>query len=438
MKSNSVATTTPPVNGDTLEEFLKDKLKRASEDQIPPMSVLDLLKIDPQAFHSPAPLIWHDMSKGLEDLIAADTRFLGSAARMVNTLNGASGFYPRFVGVRLLKRMVATGSASAAIAWLQKVLSTQSADGEYITALWNVPVTAEVEVTPRVRLVPFDLLPNSAQKAAIENSQFGEEIITTSLSWQPPSSALVMPVEILNFLVDGESEPDYGEYQSLHDSAAEITWLLTLVGPRVPIQVAHWFNYKDQDLEFALSGGGRGMPAMEILPRLAAQSPPILNAEEAVEIIWKFRTLALGAKAKIKVATDRLRRALLRHNSADRAVEVSIALEIMCGDTQTNEMTHKVKTRVVRLLGGDASLRERNRVILTKTYEVRSKLVHQGSQDTKPISVQGTPTEVDAVVTEACHLCAELIKKVIRHGAFPDWLRFDINDHGSGLLDAEG
>lgn len=83
-------------------------------------------------------------------------------------------------------------------------------------------------------------------------------------------------------------------------------------------------------------------------------------------------------------------------------------------------------------------MRERNRTILTKTYDVRSKLVHQGSHDTKPIPVLGVSMEVDAVISEACHLCAELIKTVIRRGAFPDWQHFDINDHGSTLLDVQG
>lgn len=212
---------------------------------------------------------------------------------------------------------------------------------------------------------------------------------------------------------------------------ADITLLLTLIGPRVAIQVAHWFNFDDSDLELALLGQSTGSQMMEILPTLTGQTPPSLNAGEAIETIERFNALAPSAKEKIKTATDRLRRALLRHQPADRAVEVSIALEILCGDTQTSEMTHKVKVRAVRLLGGDPSARERYRAIITKTYDVRSKLVHQGSHDTKPIPVLGVPMEVDQVVSEACHLCAELIKTIIRRGAFPDWLHFDINDSGN-------
>lgn len=436
MKSPSIAATTPTPKRDALEEFLEEKLQQASTYRFAPMGLLDLLKIDPQNFHSQAPFVLHDMSSGLEELITSDPRFLGRTIKMVRTLNGAYGFYPSFLGPRLLQRTFDTGSASEAITWLEKVLSMQVADGKFITALWNVPVASEVQLTPDVRLVPFDSLPNSGQKTSIQNSQFQTGIISTPLVWQPPSSALVAPYQVAKFLCDQEEKPaEDGEFSLLQESVADITLLLTLIGPRVAIQVAHWFNFDDPDLELALLGQSRGSQMMEILPKLTEQNPSVLDAEEAIEIIRRFNALTPSAKEKIKIATDRLRRALLRHQPADRAVEVSIALEILCGDAQTSEMTHKVKVRAVRLLGGNPSVRERNRTIVTKTYDVRSKLVHQGSHDTKPISILGVSMEVDAVISEACHLCAELIKTVIRRGAFPDWLHFDINDHGSTLIE---
>ncbi len=436
MKSNSIAAATPTTSRDALHEFLEEKLKLASEHRFAPMGLLDAMKTDPLIFYSQVPLVLNDMSSGIEELITSDPRFLGDTVKIIRTLNGGCGFYPHFLGPKLLQRTLDTGSASAAIAWLNKVLSTQVAGGKFITALWNVPVPSEVQLTPNVSLVPFDSLSHSKQKTDINNRYFHQESILTPLAWQPPSSALVAPYQVGKFLCDLEEKPaEYGEYSLLHESVADITLLLTLIGPRVAIQVGHWFNFDDPDLEFALLGQSRSSQMMEILPKPTEQNCSLLNAEEAIEIISRFNALTSSAKEKIKIATDRLRRALLRHQPADTAVEVSIALEILCGDTQTSEMTHKVKVRAVRLLGGNPSVRERNRTILTKTYDVRSKLVHQGSHDTKPISVLGMSMEVDAVISEACQLCAELIKTVIRRGAFPDWLHFDINDYGSTSLE---
>lgn len=437
MTSHSIPASAHTAERDALAEFLEEKLHKALEYRFAPMGLLDALKIEPQKFHSKAPLILHDMSSGLEELITSDPRFFGRTVKMIRTLNGASGFYPSFVGPKLLHRTFDTCSASAAISWLQKVLSTQVADGKFITALWNVPVESEVQLTPDLRLVPFDSLPPSGQKTAIENSQFQTEFISTPLVWQPPTSALVAPHQVDNFVWDPEEmhQEDY-RFFALHESVADITLLLTLIGPRVAIQVAHWFNFDDPDLELALLGQSRGSQMPEILPKLAGQILPVLNAAEAIEIISRFHDLSPSAKEKIKIATDRLRRALLRHQPSDGAVEVSIALEILCGDQQTTEMTHKVKVRAVRLLGGHPIVRDRNRTILTKTYDIRSKLVHQGSHHTKPVPVSGVSMPVDAVISEACHLCAELIKTIIRRGAFPEWSHFDINDHGSTLLEA--
>ena len=436
MQSNSVAGTTSTLKPDALEIFLEEKLQEASEYRFEQMSLLDILKIDQQNLCSQASLIQYRMSSGLEELITADPRFLGHTVKMIRTLNGAYGFYPSFVGLMLLQRTFDTGSASAAIAWLQKILSTQVASGKFITALWNVPVTSEVQLTSDVCLVPFDSLSASSQKSAIENNQFGTGIISTPLVWQPPSSALVVPYQIPKFLCDEDEKPaEEGKYSLLNETVADITLLLTLIGPRAAIQVTHWFNLDDPDLESALLGQSRGIQMMEILPKLTLQSPPPLNFEEAIEIIRRFDALTSKAKKKIKIATDRLKRALLRHEPADRAVEVSIALEILCGDEQTSEMTHKVKVRAVRLLGGTPDIRERNQDILKKTYDIRSKLVHQGIHYAKNISVLGVSMEVDAVISEACHLCAELIKTLIRRGEFPDWRHYDINDHESTVVD---
>lgn len=436
MKSHFIATTP---KHDALAEFLEEKLQKALAYRFAPFGLSDIRNIDPQTYSSQAHCVLHEMSSGLEDLITSDSRFLGQTGKMVRSINSVSAFYPRYVGAKLLQRTIEAGSANAGISWLQKVLSTQVADGKLIAALWNVPVDSDVQLTPEVRLVPFDSLPPSAQKTAVENSQLQSEPIWSPFNGKKPSSALVIPYQVAPFLCDPEQGRAIGnEFSNLYESVVHITLLLTLIGPRVAIQEVSWFIFDDPDLELALMGQVQSRQVMEILPSVSAQDSLALNSEEAIEIIRRFNALSPSAKEKIKIATDRLKRALLRHQPADKAVEVSIALEILCGDKQTSEMTHKVKVRAVRLLGGNPDVRERNRTILTKTYDIRSKLVHQGSHDTKPISVLGESMEVDAVISEACQLCAELIKTVIRRGAFPDWLHFDINDYGSTLLDAPG
>lgn len=407
--------TTSIPNRDLLREFLEGKLQEASSSQFTKMGYIP--ETNSQTLNN--------MRSELESLITSDPRFFGSTVKMVRTHNSCSGFYPKHMYSALLQRTFDTSSADAAIEWLEKVLTTKVADGKFITALWGVPVRDKVELTPEISLIPFDLLPSSEQKTTIENTQMG--IIPSPLDWTLPSSALVVSHQIAPFLCDPEEPVDNSKFSDLQESVREIILLLTLIGPRAAIQIAHWFNFDDSDLELALVGKSRNSQQMEIIPNFTVENS-FLDTEEAIEIIRKFMRLESITKDKIKIATDRLKRALLRHEPSDGAVEVSIALEILCGDKQTSEMTHKVKVRAVRLLGGDSNERNYNRTILTKTYDIRSKLVHQGHPATGSISVLGKNLHVNELIAAACRLCAELIKTIIRREKFPDWLHFDIND----------
>jgi hypothetical protein len=51
---------------------------------------------------------------------------------------------------------------------------------------------------------------------------------------------------------------------------------------------------------------------------------------------------------------------------------------MLVGDKTNNEMTHKVKVRTVRMIGGNLEERRRNAAIVNKAYSVRSKMVHTG------------------------------------------------------------
>jgi hypothetical protein len=111
-----------------------------------------------------AALRLHQLGEGLQELLVADERFLGNVTRMTASLGGASGFYPHFVSGPLIQRLLEADSVEGAIRWLQKVLATEAADGLYITALWNVPVEGDMQITPQISLVPFEALRDSEQK----------------------------------------------------------------------------------------------------------------------------------------------------------------------------------------------------------------------------------------------------------------------------------
>ncbi len=416
---------------DLLAERL-DSIRQEAQSYQPPALTTDLLEAldaDGQEIRIRAVVYLHQLSKGVEELLVKDPRFPASEVKMIRQLNGASGLYPHFVGQKLVQRTLESGSAALAIGWLQKVLGTSKASGAHIAALWNVPVSARVQLTSSIALVPFEQLPESKQKKDLEAQQFQSGAVHTSLDWQIPTAALVVPYVVDPFV----SPPDLPPSTDLSEILAQVEeaiHMLTLIGPRVPILSANWFNFDDPDLEFALLGVGRGASLLEILPRHFGQPFPEVDAEEAQRVTRQFASLNPQTKKKITTATARLGQALSRHRAGDRAVELSIALETLLGDAQTNEMTHKVSVRAVRLLGGTSDARARNLQILKRTYAIRSKLVHQGEHEAKPQSIASVEMSVEDMISEACALCATLIKTVIARGAIPSWSQFDISEAG--------
>lgn len=414
-----------------LEAFLEKKLLEATEYQFKPMSLFELLDFGSQKISSRAPYILNDMCSGLKDLIITDDRFPGNNPKLIRSLNGASAFYPEYLGPTLLRYIIDKRSVAEGISWLQKILSTKEASGKFISALWNVPIESEFQISDDITIVPFDSLPHSDQKQAIINSQFDNGILPVSIFWEPPSSALIVSHTVAPFVYDPADHKDDVEnskYIEYHDRLNEISLLLTLIGPRVPVLFAYWFNFDDKDHELAQLSKSRGSPILEILPNIRLENPLVLNSDEAKEIIHKFYCLCKTDQEKIKTATNRLKLALSRRDPSDSAVEASIALEILCGDTQTNEMTHKVKVRAVRFLGGNKEKRERNKEIIKVTYTMRSKLVHQGIHENKPVKISGELLSRTAITNEAGILTSEIIKKIIRSGKFPDWQSFDIHE----------
>jgi hypothetical protein len=188
---------------------------------------------------------------------------------------------------------------------------------------------------------------------------------------------------------------------------ADVVLALTLVGPRVPIQAAEWFAFDDPDLEEANLLGSRSQSSIEILPSTPG-AYPTLDAEEAPPIVQAYLSLTGTVKDRVRVALQRLNQAQRRRNLGDRAVELSTALETLMGDNATTEMTHKIRTRAVRLIGGLEAKRKSNAAILNKAYNIRSSLVHTGKVDTGKVeNVCEQKMSVADIIKHTTCMCAD-------------------------------
>jgi hypothetical protein len=165
---------------------------------------------------------------------------------------------------------------------------------------------------------------------------------------------------------------------------------------------------------------------LEVIPVHIPKAHP-LEPKEATDLVVAYLALTPSVAERISVAIERLSLALRRHHPADRAVELSIALESLLSDQLPNEVTHKVKVRATRLLGGSEETRALNFGIIGRTYEIRSILVHTGKKEVKSKSIESRVMSPEEVTTRCAKLCVQIIKRIIFAKEFPSWASFDIN-----------
>lgn len=425
-----------PTKNDPLLEELKAVLAEAqnlrfSSDNL---NISDAAKSQNYDVAAEAAFCIHRLGTKLEEMITEDSRFPGTEVKWINKGNGSQGFYPRFAVTPLINRAILSNSAEEAIEWMQRVLATESAISLSISALWGVPVDDEIELLDNVKIVPLANIPDSFNKRWLMglSDAFVGNAVYSPLNFTSPQSALVISEEIKPFISGPEdTTPDTAleRFNKRHQIIDGITSVLTIVGNRAVIPSSQWLTLEDSDLEQASIINGRGTPWLEILPQ-KERKEEVLNELLAQEMVRGYFKLDESARGTVSIALHRLNKAIIRRDVGDSAVELSVALEALTGDDTTNEMTHKVKVRTVRLIGGSDEERARNASILKHTYEIRSQMVHKGSvQTNKPKEIAGVKMLPNEIINEAISLCAEFIRKIISIGKIPKWPTFDITEN---------
>lgn len=380
----------------------------------------------------------NDLGKAIQEAVVNDSRFPGLDVVMLSRdNNGLGGFYPNFFGDTLLRRALLNESASEALAWLQKVLTTRTATGKMMFLMWGVHVAEPLQVTPNITLCPLRSIPEGSTTRWIQKhyaSGRHDSLIPTALDWAPPNAVLVMDIKISCF-AQREPFPQKSPDESLADYyfLNDLFMLLPVAGPCAPVIATHWTTLDDPDLAFACRGEGRSGTMHEIF---SIQSPS--QTEVNVEILRTshagFLKLNISDKSRIRTALKRIVQARLRHSLGDRAVELCTSLETLGGDDQTNEISHKVATRFARFVGGDLAARKKNFKLIKAVYGIRSKMVHGGVFDPTK-TFDGLTTEV--AIEYVINLATRFIQEVLEQQRFPEWQEFDITEHMDSTVSHE-
>jgi len=343
---------------------------------------------------------------------------------LINSIDGGGqGFNSYQASTILISLAHQTNSPSGAVDWLEKILTTQEATAFHITALWSLPAKKITNLYENIDLVAFDDLPDSRQKQSIQGVCNYQPI--NLLSPPPnlalPQSALVFHGTVTPFKTpitrDTQIQPigPVVDYSLLND----VRLALVVVGPRAYIEAIRWGHFEDNDLEYALIGSGSSRLPPELFPRSFFEYGPF-DSTKAKAAVHGFLRLKGKSKNKVRIALDRLNRAMCRADAGDQATELGIALDTLFTD-QHVELSYKIALRSALLLGGKISVKKSHRAIIQAIYDIRSSMVHNGSVS-KTMKVQGRgKLPLKEIVKEGIIITSAIISRIIELGGIPKW-----------------
>ena len=316
----------------------------------------------------------------------------------------------------------------SAVSWLADLLENARASGLHVVPLWQLTVGTAMTLTKHIELIPFSLLPLSPMRAMLEGppDAFSVRWMLPGLllGRQQPTAALTARKVVDPLFVDAEQEVR-PEPDPLPNMLDDVRLCLSAVGPHPILGPVGWYQFDDADLHIAAAGGIFGMPG-EIVPGWLSQ-PPAFDAHAARTLVPKFLALPAKIRARARIALQRLFQAMLRREPADKAADLSIALEALLTDRQPGEHTWKVSTRAAVVTGWDLQSMLDRRNLISATYQMRSSLVRSGSASER-VRVPGRGQQPAlAVCEEATRICAAVIRAIVERGGIPSWAEFDVS-----------
>ena len=187
------------------------------------------------------------------------------------------------------------------------------------------------------------------------------------------------------------------------DLLAEAASLLALAGTPSVYRM-FWVQPEDWMMSAGITAGWQWSSSD---PAISEQPvPQDIEAEAAAY----FALPAADRNRYLRIPLDRLNRALLDRDFADKAIDLGIALEALLlhesGDPrERGELKYRLGLRAAWLLGEDAAERQKVQTTIGKLYDLRSRAVHSGEIDRN--------AKTGTQLHQASELCARLIGRII-------------------------
>ena len=229
--------------------------------------------------------------------------------------------------------------------------------------LWGVVPEAPIPLTDDIQLVPFGDLPPRPQGSNFQKlREISRTPIVSHSTWRgDPPAALVSRFLLrpIVFESGGNEKPNLTTGSHLREKLDEVRLVITLTGPCTPMPDLCWTQFEDEDLQAAVPSTGYEFEHTEIVPQRLQQYGEF-DAESARDTVQQYLALHEKPRKKVRLALDRLHRAMRRLHPGDKAIELSIAFEALLTGYEgepSGEHTFKIGLRTGLLVGEDFETR---------------------------------------------------------------------------------
>lgn len=312
----------------------------------------------------------------------------------------------------LIDRSNKTNSLTA-VQDLKRYFSLPATRGRLVVAIANLRVDAPLTLARKIMLVPLEAVPAATQR------HFGRP------AGPPALSALVRRFRGIPKTWKGDA-PELDRSARDFEDAAQA---LTLVGPSAPAIVGYWSEL-DENIPFSTGSFSEGAyPIHEV--SLASYSPMHIagvRLREQAQLVVAFSlSMPERNRQRLRTSLDRLSLSGRRGRTADRYVDLAVAVEALLShkDDPITEIGYRLRVRAARFLGGTTEKRHATAEAIKEIYNNRSKILHTG-ESPKARKLE----EVESMrraLRQHRELVVELITCALENG-LPDWPSFDLED----------
>jgi hypothetical protein len=314
---------------------------------------------------------------------------------------------------RLFER---TSPAEIVVDLLDLSRCTDSTTITYV-GLYGGGITGEVPLTGGVIAMPAELSPRSLARELI----FGidrwnkPKLDHSDLPRWKPNIALLIS-EQMKILSDESTSAESLEGReplllSIEQKIERAIKALTLAGGYPFVRNWHISWIAHPAIPYEGFGGNGATGQIRGIPHHLGTADPV-DTPLAKELYSRLESLPPKIEEPIGLAIERLRRSRTHRPSADTALDLGIATElVLLHGIPGTELTFRSALRGAYLLGKDGPDRKAKFDTFRALYKARSQAVHDGHVDEKLLS---RLPEFDAV-------CAAAILKLVNLQKFPDW-----------------